>query len=945
MKKLPIVLMLQAALLCANAAEVTSLPNAGTVRGRIVDADEGILPGATVYIKSLKTSVVSDENGFYNLTNIKPGTYNVTVSYVGYKPVTTTVTISGGGTVERNIVMSEGTYLREVKVHGALHGRRKALNMQKNSMGVTNVVSADQVGKFPDSNIGDALKRINGINVQYDQGEARFGQVRGTAADLSSVTVNGNRVPSAEGGTRNVQLDLIPADMVQTIEVNKVVTSDMDGDAIGGSINLVTKNTPYRRVLNFSAGTGYNVVSRKMEKELSATWGDRFLNDRLGLMLAASYQYNPGGSDNTEFTYDVDDNGKVFLNKAEIRQYYVTRQRQSYTFSTDYKFNADHKIRFRAMYNRRNDWENRFRLTYKKISEKPSKRSLVLQTKAGSDDNKNRRLELQQTMDFMLDGEHYFGNLKVDWAGSYSRATEDRPNERYMGVVMKGKVKANEDFLKRIDFVDNGGRQPYPSAAISSIDDYKWSIDELTNSNQEIYENEWKGRLNFTLPLSTGLYGTKMKIGAKFTSKEKDKAIHCLDYIDAYKKVNNDEWKKYLSPHIRNGFMAGKNYPEGTPFIANHYLGSFNFASLEGNELNSKAAGNYHATEKVTAAYIRFDQRLGEKMDLTAGLRMEYTNLNYSGFNWVVDNAKDENGKLIPTGDKKNNYVNWLPSVLFKYTPMNDWNVRASFTETLSRPKYSWLVPSVSYTVADEEASMGNPNLKATTSYNLDLSTDYYFKSIGLVSLGVFYKRLNNVIVDEVWKSSTDPNIPNGLLTEDGETPKYEITKPINAYDARLFGVEVAYERDFSFITPVLKCLGFYGTYTYTHSNTLNHKFEHRAMDDAKNIKMTGSPQHTANASLYFEQNGANIRLSWNTASSFIDELGTVAELDRYYDSVNYLDINASYTWGKRSKFTVYANATNLLNQPLRYYQGTKDRTMQSEYYGVKLNAGIKISL
>jgi outer membrane receptor for ferrienterochelin and colicin len=128
------------------------------------------------------------------------------------------------------------------------------------------------VGKFPDSNIGDALKRINGINVQYDQGEARFGQVRGTAADLSSVTLNGNRIPSAEGDIRNVQLDLIPADMVQTIEVSKVVTADMDGDAIGGSINLVTKSTPYRRVLNATAGTGYNWVSGKMEKELGLTW-------------------------------------------------------------------------------------------------------------------------------------------------------------------------------------------------------------------------------------------------------------------------------------------------------------------------------------------------------------------------------------------------------------------------------------------------------------------------------------------------------------------------------------------------------------------------------------------------------------------------------------------------------------------------------------------------
>ena len=98
--------------------------------------------------------------------------------------------------------------LQEVQVKGAFQGQKKAINTQKNNLGITNVVSADQVGKFPDSNIGDALKRISGINVQYDQGEARFGQVRGTSADLSSVTINGNRVPSAEGDTRNVQFGL-----------------------------------------------------------------------------------------------------------------------------------------------------------------------------------------------------------------------------------------------------------------------------------------------------------------------------------------------------------------------------------------------------------------------------------------------------------------------------------------------------------------------------------------------------------------------------------------------------------------------------------------------------------------------------------------------------------------------------------------------------------------
>ena len=358
-------------------------PRNGAISGRVIDNVQQTLPGASIYIEKLQTGVISDINGFYSLPNLTPGTYIIKVTYVGYNPVEAKLTVKEGKTLEYDIIMQEGLELQEVLVKGAFQGQRKAINMQKNAMGVKNVVSADQVGKFPDSNIGDALKRINGINVQYDMGEARFGQVRGTSADLTSVTVNGNRIPSAEGDTRNVQLDLIPADMVQTVEVSKVVTSDMDGDAIGGAINLVTKNTPYKRVLNATVGTGYNWVSEKPALNWGLTFGDRYYDDKLGVMLAASYQNAPGGADNTEFEYDVDDDGNVYLDKAEIRQYYVTRERQSYSLATDYKFNANHKISFKGMYNRRSDWENRYRITYKKLNEKPSKQSVVLQTKGG----------------------------------------------------------------------------------------------------------------------------------------------------------------------------------------------------------------------------------------------------------------------------------------------------------------------------------------------------------------------------------------------------------------------------------------------------------------------------------------------------------------------------------------------------------------------------------
>ena len=915
----------------AMAAEETLENNSGLVTGQITDAEKQILPGASIIVEGMHAGVTSDINGFYTIANLKPGTYTLKVSYVGYSPKEMTVTIANGKVLTRDVVLDEGAELKEVEVLGAFSGQRKAFQMQKAAMGVTNVVSADQVGKFPDSNIGDALKRINGINVQYDQGEARFGQVRGTSADLTSVTVNGNRLPSAEGDTRNVQLDLIPADMIQTIEVNKVVTSDMDGDAIGGEVNLVTKSTPSHRILNFTAGTGYTWISEKPQLNLGATWGQRFFNDKFGVMASASYQYAPGGSDNTEFEY-VEKDGKVVLNEAQVRQYYVTRERQSYSLGLDYRFSPLHKISFKGIYNRRNDWENRYRISYKKLASDPSSQSVVIQTKAGSDNNKDARLERQQTMDFTLDGEHQFGRLNVDWASSFSRATEDRPNERYIGWKLKG----SDDLDFGAAMEDAGKKQPYCSLAIPSFDEGKWKLDEFTNSDQSISENEIKERINFSLPLVSGKFGNTLRFGYKYTNKHKKRNTEYYDYTDAADKYLSD-WKDNLSTQVRSSFMPGSQYPIGTQFVSKGYLGNMNFDKADGQELLEEEAGNYKATEQIHAAYLRLDQRLGAKLTATAGLRMESTRLKTSGVNYMVDEEEEES--LTPTGEFRNNYTNWLPSLLLKYTPDDNSNVRFSITKTISRPKYSALVANKSFNLADQEATIGDPNIKPTEAWNFDLSADYYFKSIGMVSLGLYYKDIKNVNVETLGYYTGEEL---GLA---GNGELFEVTQNMNAYDARVFGVEVAWQRDFGFIAPELRCLGFYGNYTYTHSTTRNYNLR-LGIEDGDDVKMAGSPEHTANASLYFEKNGVNVRLSYNFASDFIDMMNTGSrELDRYYDKVNYLDLNASYTWGKNTKFTVYAEANNLLNQPLRYYQGESKRTMQVEYYGVKVNAGIKISL
>lgn len=899
----------------------------GTIRGRIVDASKQILPGASVYIEKLHTGVTSDVNGFYTFSNLDPGTYTVKVTYVGYTPVEMKITVPEGKTLDKDVVLNEGVELQEVVVGGAFQGQRRALSSQKNSLGVTNVVSADQVGKFPDSNIGDALKRISGINVQYDQGEARFGQVRGTSADLSSVTINGNRVPSAEGETRSVQLDLIPSDMIQTIEVNKVVTPDMDADAIGGSINLVTKNSPYKRTIAATAGTGYNWVSGKAALNLGFTYGDRFFNDKLGLMVSASYQNNPAGSDDVEMAYKKNDNGDVVLDEYEVRQYYVTRERQSYSLALDWEINANHRIDFKGIFNNRNDWENRYRHTYKWDDETPNEYEVIYETKSGGPDQRYARLERQRTMDFTLGGEHLFGKLKMDWKASYAQAGEERPHERYLAFKKEG-IAMNTDW--------SDIRRPYMSPAdgqdilLNATNSNEFELDELTEQFEDIKEKDLKFSLNFELPLAKGRYANKLKFGAKVVDKDKNK------WIDFYKYKPTDEDAfltdalGHLQNEDRDGYMGGDRYKVGN-FVEKEYVGDLNLTDANSFEQETKydeMCENFEAHETVSAGYLRFDQQLGKKWNLMAGLRLENTHVTYSGYIYDDGKESDKDESFTKTSERSKSYLNVLPSVLLKYDASEDFKVRASFTNTLARPKYANLVPNV--IIDKEDIAFGNPELNPTLSYNFDLSAEYYFKSVGLVSAGLFYKKINDFIVDY---RQNDYEY-KGVTYE-------EMKQPRNAGDADLFGVEIAYQRDFGFIAPALKCIGFYGNYTYTYSKVKNFNFEGRENED---LRMPGSPEHTANASLYFDKAGFNVRLSYNFASDFIDEVGEEAFYDRYYDKVNYLDLNASYTFGKKLKTTFYAEATNLLNQPLRYYQGTPDRSMQAEYYGVRVNAGFKIN-
>lgn len=892
-------------------------PSSLLIKGRVLDDSGNPLPGAVVTLDGKTRSTVTDADGFYSFANLSKGNHALKVAYIGFAPSQKVVAVKGGDVVLDIVMKDTSQELGEVVVAGVFSGQQRAINMQKSNLNVTNVVSADQIGKFPDSNIGDALKRISGINVQYDQGEARFGQVRGTPADFSSVTVNGSRIPSAEGDIRNVQLDLIPSDMIQTIEVSKTLMPDQDGDAIGGSINLVTKSSPQRLTLNAVAGSGYNWVSRKAQMNFGLTAGNRFLNDRLGFMAAASYNYAPVGSYDTEFIWEKDDDGKVYLSDYQMRQYYVTRERQSYSLSLDWKFDDFNKIWFKGIFNNRNDWENRYRLNLKDITPEGTA-DVRVQTKGGSGDERNARLERQRTMDFTFGGENRLGPVGLDWKIGYARASEERPNERYIDYRMK---------KQKFSFDLTNPREPFATAKEGStmlLDD-DFSLKELTQQQETIKEQDFKVALDFNTKLGER---SKLKFGFKFVNKTKDKDIDFYEYTPLNEKAFDADAFANTVNQSTDRFMPSAKYQTGT-FVTKEFLGSLNLddaSQFDKSQVAEELAGNYNARENVTSGYVRINSRLSDKIEFMGGLRVENTDLRYTGR--VYD---DESNTVANTDPATSSYVNLLPSLLFKMEPAKDLIVRAGYNQSLSRPKYSAIVPGMNIKRGDNELVIGNPGLEATTSHNVDLSAEYYWKSVGLVSAGLFYKRIEGFIVDEVaFNREYDGHVWTKL------------TQPKNGGNANIFGAEVSWQRDFGFISPAWKCVGLYGTYTYTRSRVTDFNFEGR--ENEEGLSLPGSPEHTANLSLYFEKHGISARLSFNYASSFIDEMGQSKFYDRYYDAVKYMDFNIGYTFGKKTKITVYADCTNLLNQPLRYYQGTKEHTMQAEYYGVKVNGGIKLN-
>ncbi|WP_343330437.1 TonB-dependent receptor [Polaribacter staleyi] len=921
-----------------------TIAQTGKIQGVITDKDGFYVPGANIVLESLRKGDISNFDGKFTIVAIPSGKYTLKITYLGYKDIEEEVVVKENETTNLHLeLISESIALDVVQIRSyRLGSQSKALNTQKNNLNITNVVSTDQIGKFPDANIGDAVKRIPGITMQVDQGEARNIIIRGLSPQLNSVTLNGSRIPSAEGDNRNVQMDLIPSDMIQSIQVNKAVTPDMDADALGGSVNLITKTAPRAFRLSATAGSGVNTITNKRILNGSFLVGDRSKNGKFGWMISATINDNDFGSDDVEaewtdeFAYtdllgnEVEMDVNPYTNVFEERTYLVQRVRRSFSANFDFKVNDNNNLYFKSMYNWRDDRENRFRLEHEILDAEdifigdfaitdntPTMFPVEVkrQSKGGIDNNrnKNRRLEDQKMQNYTLGGHHLAGSLKIDWMSSFAKASEERLHERYAEFESEHNINNDISDIRFPLFT------PVNTSDFNDLSNFEYG--EITEENQYTEEKDFNTFINFELPsdfFGNGDGFIKFGFRGRFKTKLRDNDFFEYDLESSYPTLAAIPTKNYSDAD----YLAGSQYQAGL-FADEKWLGSLDLTSGDTVE-DEFLRKNYNVKENVLASYVMTNQKLSDKLSVLAGVRLEHTKLTATGNNILDEDTLD--GTLT----KESSYTNIMPGVHFKYDVSDKTVVRFAWTNTLARPNYVDITPTLDVVTGDEEVFLGNPDLKPTTSMNFDVMAETYFDNVGILSGGLFYKNIKDFIY--TFQSETTTN------DFGADTAGFEVYQPLNGDNASIFGVELAIQRKLDFLPGFLKNLSIYANYTYLTSDANGIRNEDG--EERDDLDLPNTTPNMLNGSLGYADTKLSLRLSANFSDAYIDQIGGNAFEDRYYDKQFFLDFSAGYTINKN--LSIYAGVNNLTNQPLRYYQGVSDRTMQMEYYGKRITFGLK---
>ena len=913
-----------AALLLGSATAMAD----GRLEGRVVAADQSTaLEGASVRIESLDRTVTTQRDGRFSFGQLPAGSYSVTVSYLGAPSETQSVIIAEDTTASVDITL--GRSMDEIVVHGVRGGNARALNLQRNSNTFVSIVSADAIGQLPDQNVAEAVQRVPGVFVERDQGEGRFIGIRGIDPNLNLTTINGLFVPSPESGARSVALDVIPADLVGSLEISKSVTPDMDASTIGGTVNIRSLSAFDHdgRSLTLSAEGSHNGLVESTSPKIGGSYTDLFDigggEKNLGVALAASWFDREFGSDNIEtdggWPNDLETvGGGEFKGAEEIEQrsYDVTRERIGLAANFDLRTdNGEYYLR--NLYSDFSDQEYRTRNEWKFDDGGAISGSSTSAQWDGATVEKSikDRLEEQTILSVLAGGENYVGDWTIDYSYGYSYSEEKEPARLDTEFELEDLSLGYTAVGERPNLVPDPAMLEASNFTIKEWVALDGNADDTTNTL----------KLNFTNDLFNSGYSGNIRFGALARTREKTFAGDTT----VYEGPDGLTAAQFAASAPRYGINEfGPGLDAGA--VRQYFLANRSTLDVDADgTLVDSTVDDYSLNEDVVAAYL---MSAYEKEDLTVvfGVRYEDTSFDATGARIAIDDVAGSGDPEVRPVTFDNSYDHVLPSINVRWE-LGDVVLRGAATQSIARPNFDELKPGgeIEFETDGGEnelsAQTGNPLLEPIEATNLDVGIEWYPGGVSVMSAGVFYKKLDHFIVYADVADSID------LTQFVGNTPvdDAEVIQPINGDEAELLGVELNVLRQFE-------------NGLYVSANGTFVDSEATYFGRTEKTVMPRTPETVLNGAIGWENTDLSLRLAAtyrDDALIGLDELDD-PDFDVYQDKHLQLDLSA--TWNVTPELQLALSAVNLTDEPYYAYFGSRAYNAQFEEYGRTFSVGLR---
>jgi len=838
------------------------------------------------------------------------------------KPIgTALVLFSCFGAVQADAQDSTGeaSLIEEIRVTGTRSALRNAIARQRDSDKIVGVVDSDALGNFSDINVSESLRRIAGIMVENDQGEGRYVTVRGMNADLNAMTINGVSTTSPED-RRGIMLDGVPTDLLDSMTVYKTLTPNLDADTIGGAIDLETLSAlsfddRYVRVM---AETSWNELTRDAgNPKLSATYTDRFrvgggefgaavvLSDQSRHIVA--HNNENGGWSNTAPNDDY-----------EMRYYDLERERQGIVVNLDYLSDSGARTYLRTFHNEyldteyRAKWETRDGLedndpviSGNVFSYADSK----VDTEARWRPEKREISSMQLGTEWRLDNG---SNITLEFFGSRSEQDDTR---KYAVIYRSDKVDSP------ILYDNSHPRRPIVSFPDQLSDPASFPLKAFEHDNGLTTDRDVGAKFDMTWILDQS---TELQYGLKMRQREKRN-----DYnFCAYEPVNDillpGDGLRSIPPYLNSVHGPAPSSDNVRSYIDRIGSGAVALSDgttcldtgpefeFSGDEEEESVPADWRTDEDVASAYL-MATTVTDATSWVYGLRYEDTSATYAGKRFDGDGFAG-----LVSFD--NDYSFLAPSVNARFTLSDNQLARFGLFRSLVRPDFQQSRAGAIIDVDDNEIEGGNPGLSPTSAWNLDLSYEHYLGGETFVAAGVFYKSIEDSIVEVV----SDSMLLRGQTWDRASTY-------VNTGDSDIFGME------FSFQTVWENGLLFVVNYTRADGES---ELPADAAAGQRVIPYFKQADNTANLVVGYDEGPWDLRLAANYRSDYLDEVGDYELGDRYTSSHMQIDFTLKYRIS--DSLQLRGAALNLNDRPEYYYFGNTGRLSQYDEYGSTYMLGLR---